>query len=226
MANTQGISSGVQALIDQLKNQGIVEGQKQAKELIDEAHRKASLIVSQAQKEAERLLLEAHQKLQAEQQSFNEAIKIAFRDSEIALRAKLKEAFSVHLKRLVSLELQEKDFMKQLVLAIAGTQSPAIEGQARIEVLLPAEMLGREEKTFHMHPEGKENWHHLVLGITHEMLREGVELMPSAEIKGGIKVRLIGKDMEIDLTDEALSNLILKYLLPRYRDILLGQGPA
>ena len=55
------------------------------------------------------------------------------------------------------------------------------------------------------------------------MLRDVIELVPATQIKGGIKVRLVGKDIEIDLTDEALTDLILKYLLPRYREIVSGQ---
>ena len=55
------------------------------------------------------------------------------------------------------------------------------------------------------------------------MLREGVELKPSDELQGGIRVQLLGEDMEIDLSDEALSDMLLKYLLPRYRAIVSGQ---
>jgi V/A-type H+-transporting ATPase subunit E len=35
-------------------------------------------------------------------------------------------------------------------------------------------------------------------------------------------VRVVGEDLEIDLTDEAVAQLLLKHLLPRYRAILEG----
>ena len=61
-----------------------------------------------------------------------------------------------------------------------------------------------------------------VLGISSNMLREGVEIIPSSEVEGGARVRVVGEDLEIDLTNEAISKLLLKHLLPRYRAILEG----
>lgn len=215
--------SGVQALIDKLRGQGVIEGQKQAERLINEAHSKVSQILLQAQEEADQLLSEARKKIEIEQKSSHEAIKTAFRDSEIALRSKLREAFSTHLKRLVSLELKDKEFIKQLILAIASAKRSEIESTAPIEILVPDKIFETDEKSLQLNKEGKARLHHLVLGITNDMLREGIELTPSSDVKGGIKVKLVGKDVEINLTDETLSHLILKYLLPRYREIISGQ---
>jgi V/A-type H+-transporting ATPase subunit E len=63
---------------------------------------------------------------------------------------------------------------------------------------------------------------HLVLGISGDMLREGVDLKPSEDISGGIRIRLVGEDLEIDLSDQAISDLLLQNLLPRYRAIVTG----
>ena len=51
---------------------------------------------------------------------------------------------------------------------------------------------------------------------THENFRPQVEPL----VAGGARVRLVGEDLEIDLTDDAVSQLLLKHLLPRYRAIL------
>lgn len=223
MKDTNEISSGVQELIDKLKNQGVSEGQKQAEQIIQEAHKKASHILSQAQAEADKLLSENRHKIEVERKSSHEAIKTAFRDTEIALRSKLRNAFSAHLSRLVSLELGDKDFIKQLVLAITSVNIPEIAQAPHVEILLPAKIFETDKEGTQLTKEGKKRLQHLVLGITNDMLREGIELKPSTDVKGGIRVRLIGKDIEIDLTDEALTHLILQYLLPRYREIVSGQ---
>lgn len=215
-------TSGVQELIDKLKNQGVSEGQRQADQIIKDAHNKASCILSKAQTEADQLLSEARHTLEVERKSSHEAIKMAFRDTEIALRTKVREAFSAHLKRLVSIELTDKDFIKQLVLAIASKKAPDIAQAPHVEILLPSQLVETDERGSLLSKKGKERMEHLVLGITHEMLREGIELHSSTDVKAGIKVRLTGKDIELNLTDEALSNLLLKYLLPRYREIVSG----
>ena len=54
------------------------------------------------------------------------------------------------------------------------------------------------------------------------MLREGVELIPDAEIKGGARVRLIDDKLEIDLSDRAVSRMIAQRILPRFKAILEG----
>lgn len=208
-------TSGVQELIDKLKNQGVSEGQKQAEQILKEAHNKASQILTQARAEADKLLSETRHTLEVERKSSHEAIKTAFRDTEIALRSKVREAFSTHLRRLVSLELEDKDFIKQLVLAIASVKNPEIAEVSPVEILLPSKIFESND--------GKKRMQHLVLGITDGMLREGIELKSSTDVKGGIKVRLTGKDIELDLTDKAFTDLLLKYLLPRYREIVSGR---
>lgn len=216
-------TSGVQELVDKLRNQGVGEGQKQAEEILKEAHNKASRIISQAEAEADKLLSDAYHKLEVERKSSHEAIKTAFRDTEIALRSKVREAFSAHLKRLVSLELQDKEFIKQLVLVIAGVKTGEIAQASHAELLLPSKIFETDASGTHLSKEGKTRMQHLVLGLTDGMLREGIELKSSTDVKGGIKVRLIGKDIELDLTDEAITDLLLKYLLPRYSEIVSGQ---
>lgn len=221
--DTKETSSGVQKLIDKLRNQGVNEGHRQAEKIIEEAHSKAAHLLSEAQREADKLLAETRHKLEVERKSSHEAIKIAFRDSEIALRTHLREAFAAHLKKLVSLEVRDKEFIKELVLTIAGKKAAEIATAPRVEILLPAALVEGDGENSYLNSEGKRRLRHLVLGITDEMLREGVELTPSSDIKGGIRVQLVGKDIEIDLTNDALSKLIFNYLLPRYRDIVSGQ---
>ena len=54
------------------------------------------------------------------------------------------------------------------------------------------------------------------------MLREGIELKPMGDTTPGIRIRLVGQDVEIDLTERAVADLLLKHLLPRYRAVLEG----
>lgn len=216
-------TSGVQELVNKLVNQGVNEGQRQAEQVIKEAHKKASQMITQAQAEADKLLSDARHKLEVERKSVHEAIKTAFRDTEIALRSKVRDAFSAHLKRLVSLQLEDKDFIKELVLAIASVKTPEMAQGSPIEVLLPSKIFETDENGMHLSKEGKKRMQHLVLGITDGMLREGIELKSSTDVRGGIKVRLTGKDIELDLSNEAFTDLLLKYLLPRYREIVSGQ---
>jgi len=61
-----------------------------------------------------------------------------------------------------------------------------------------------------------------ILSLSSEMLREGVELIPSSEIEGGASVRLVKDKLEIDLSDKAISKLLYQRILPRFQSILEG----
>lgn len=223
MSDAIETTSGVQELIDKLKNQGVALGEAQAQEIIKQAQNEATRILTSAKVESDQLFTQAKNKIDIEKASAHESIKMAFRDTELQLRSKFKEAFSNYLRKQISFELQDKEFIKQLVLTIAKLKAPTIEQTATIGVQFPAKMVETEGGEMHFTEEGKKRLGHLLLGVTTEMLREGVELMPSEALKGGIRVQLLGEDIEIDLSDKALSDLLLKYLLPRYREIVSGQ---
>jgi len=120
------------------------------------------------------------------------------------------------------MELRDREFLRQLILAIVGRATPKVKKGQPLEVLLSDDFFDADGKGTGLSGKGKERLRHLVLAITSKMLREGVELKPSGEKEGGIRIRVVGEDLEIDLTDKAISDLLLKHLLPRYREIVLG----
>ena len=61
-----------------------------------------------------------------------------------------------------------------------------------------------------------------VLGLTSEMLRQGISFSASEDGTTGIRVQVKDKDIEIDLTEEAVAVLLLQHLQPRFRAILEG----
>lgn len=223
MADTQKVPSGVQELISRLRDEGVKAGQQKAEGVLQEAQQRAAQIVAEAKSEAEVTRNKARADIEAERAASQQACQIAFRDTELKLRSEFKAVLAERVRRLVSMELKDRDFLRQLILAIFGRATAAVAKDQPVEVLLSDEFFTADEKGTRLTGKGKERLRHLVLGITGEMLREGVELKPSGDKEGGIRIRVVGEDLEIDLTDKAISNLLLKHLLPRYREIVLGQ---
>jgi V/A-type H+-transporting ATPase subunit E len=123
----------------------------------------------------------------------------------------------------VSKEVRDEEFLRQLLLAIVGSAAEKIPSDQAVEVLIPENVLqstarGRTAVT----DEGQARLRNFVHSGTKDMLREGVELQASSELSGGIKVKMVGEDVVFDFSEKALSNLILKHLLPRYRAIMEG----
>ena len=59
-----------------------------------------------------------------------------------------------------------------------------------------------------------------VLGLTGEMLREGVTVSVSDEVEVGLIVRVADEGLEVRLDDRALKELLCQNLLPRFRALL------
>ena len=223
MAETTQVASGVQELINRLRDEGVKAGQEKSDQVLREAQEQASRIVAQAKAEAEEILSKARSEIETERAAANDSLRVAIRDTELKMEAELKADFAAHVKRLVSVELSDREFLRQIVLAIAGMAAgdKACEGQP-VEVLLPQDLFETDERETRLTEKGQDRMRHLVLGISGDMLREGVDLKPSEDISGGIRIRLVGEDLEIDLSDQAISDLLLQNLLPRYQAIVTG----
>ena len=222
MTNTHEISSGVQDLIARLRDEGVEAGQKEAEELVQKATEQAAQIIAEAKAEAEQIVKKGRADIEVERTASQEAFKVAIRDTRLELGEELKAVFASHVRRLVSAELQDREFLRQILLTIAGRAAATVPEDQPLEVLVCQEVFADGEACKGVTESSKEALRHFVLGVSGEMLREGVELRPSKDIHAGIRIRLVGEDVEIDLTDKALSDLILKHLLPRYRNIVAG----
>ena len=223
MVETTKVASGVQELIGRLRDEGVKAGREKSDQVLREAQEQASRIVAQAKAEAEEILNKARSEIETERAAANDSLRVAIRDTELKMEAELKAGFAAHVKRLVSIELSDREFLRQIVLAIAGMAAgdKACEGQP-VEVLLPQDLFETDERETRLTEKGQDRMRHLVLGISGDMLREGVDLKPSEDISGGIRIRLVGEDLEIDLSDQAISDLLLQNLLPRYQAIVTG----
>ena len=223
MAETTKAASGVQELIKRLRDEGVKSGREKAEQILREAQEQASRIVAQAKAESEEILSKARKEIETEKAAAIESLRVALRDTELKMEAELKESFATHVKRLVSVEMRDVEFLRQIILSIAGLAAgDKACGEQPVEVLLPRKLFEASEMDTRLTKEGQENMRRLVLGLSGEMLEEGVDLKPSEDIGGGIRIRLVGEDLEIDLSDKAISDLLLQNLLPRYRAIVTG----
>ena len=216
-------ATGVQDLINRLRDDGVRAGQDKADQVLRDARKQAAEIVSQAKAEAEEMLEKARNEIETEKSSAIESLKIAIRDTELKMESELKATFAAHVKRLVSVEMRDLEFLKQIILAIAGLAAgDKACGEQPVNILLPENLFRSDKRETRLTQEGRDNFRRLVLGITGDMLREGVDLKPSESIGGGIRIQLVGEDLEIDLSDKAISELLLQTMLRRYRSLVAG----
>ena len=211
-------ASGVQELISRIRDTGVQAGQDKAEEIIEQARQEATRLVAHAHAEAEEVRKKTAADIESNHQAALEALKIAARDTGLQLEAAVMTSFEQHVKRLVAPVTHDGSFIRALILVLARQAAEQYPADQELEILVSDLLVSNEDEN----PELDQQVRDSVLGISGNMLRDGVQIIPDSDVAGGARVRVVGQDLEIDLTNDAISKLLLKHLLPRYRAILEG----
>jgi V/A-type H+-transporting ATPase subunit E len=94
-------SAGVESLIGRLRDEGITQGRAQAEALVSAAQQQAADLVANAQREAEAILTRATEEAGKRKAAGEDAIRLAMRDTILALEGDLLKGFTDRLRRLV-----------------------------------------------------------------------------------------------------------------------------
>jgi V/A-type H+/Na+-transporting ATPase subunit E len=214
-------SAGVDNLIDRLRDDGIAKGRSQAEALVTAAQKQASDIVATAQREAEAILVKAKEEAAKQKSAGESAIGLAMRDTILALEGGLVKEFRNTLAHLVKGLLADPTFLQRLILEVASKTAPPTGKRA--ELLLPAEIVSLEDLRRKPEEATPGTLMHFVLSLGGGMLREGMSFGVADDAEAGVRVRLVDDDVQIDLTESAISELLLRHMLPRFRALLRGK---
>lgn len=211
-------TSGVQQLIDRLSREGVAEGEQQAEQILAAAREQAAQIIEGAKAQAAEIVNKAREEAQHFEAGGKEAVKLACRDGVRELASLLHEGFRARLQELVRHHLQDADLLKQLILEIAGKAKPP-EG-ADVEILLPADAVAEEELRKRIKAGDEDALTRFARQMLGDEIRKGFILQPGDDEETGLRVRVVDENVEIDFTDEAITELLAQHLLPRFRAVL------
>lgn len=217
-------SSGVENLIQRLREQGVEAGQSSAEKIVLDAQKRAAWIVEEAELEAKQLITDAKIKADAHQKSGEDALKLAMRDVLLKLRDTLLESFSQDVQRVVGQKMEQEAFLERLILQLAGKVREQLDLESRDEVslFLPNNPVGVDELKNNPEELKQGTLTHFTASIAADMLREGVSIYANNDINSGLLIRLKEEGMAVEFTDETLSALLLEHLQPRFRALLQG----
>ena len=222
ISNPAQVASGVEALIERLRNEGVNSGRTQAEQIVKEAEDRADSIIKQAEKQAAQMVKQAKEDSQNLERAGNQALEVAFRDTVLGLKSQLNQRFTGEVQRLVGDETQKPELLQKLILEVVGSVKEAVADAEQVEVLLPRKVEGLEELS--RNPEELEQGilTHFIRLLTQDVLREGVSFGITKDNKGGLQLRLIDQEVVLDLSDAAIAEVILEHLQPRFRALLEG----
>ncbi|HJL43684.1 MAG TPA: hypothetical protein RMG48_20420 [Myxococcales bacterium LLY-WYZ-16_1] len=213
-------SSGVMNLIDKVRSEAVDAGERQAKQIVDEARQRAARIVDDARTEAERHLSEARAQAERETAAGRAALEQAARDTILRLQEELMQHFGRQVRRLVEEEFRDDNFLQRLILELVGKERPSEPDGA--QVLLPARAVGFEQLEADNPELGRDPVDAFVLEVSRAGLREGVTLKPDQELEAGVRILLHDGEVEVEVSPEAVAELLDQHLLPRFRGLLEG----
>ena len=214
-------SAGVEGLIGRLRDQGIAQGRSQAEAIIAEAEQRAADIVAAARQEGDALLVKAREEAGKLKAAGEDSIRLAMRDTILTMEGDLIKEFSSRLQRMVKGALVDQAFLQRLILEAAGRTAPA-PSAGPAELLLPEDVVSLDDLRRKPEEAKPGTLMHFVLSMGGGMLREGMSFGVADDGEAGIRVRLVQEDVQIDLTEGAVSRLLLRHMLPRFRALLRG----
>jgi V/A-type H+-transporting ATPase subunit E len=218
-------SSGVEALIERLREQGVEAGREQAERIETQARARAAEIERAAEEKAKQIVDMALMKADALKNGGKEALKVAMRDTVLALRAELMETISDNVRRLITAEMDKEAFLRQLIRDVAGQarERSGIDKGEKIQIIVPRSLVGLEDlrhDPLRLHEGGMT---HFILSVAGGVLKEGISIGVSEDAdQHGIRLYLEDKQVSIDLTDKSVADLLLAHLQPRFRAVLEG----
>ena len=215
----QSNTTGVQELIDRLSLEGVAEGQQQAEKIVSDAQAKAKRIIESARVQAKDAIKQAREESEQFQAAAEEALRLAARDAVRDFGSRIHDGLRYRLQELVQHQMKDSDVLRRMILAITSKATEGLEHE-QLEILLPEESLTEEEIRQSIEAGNPDALTEYMQGVIGERIREGAKVKLGSRANAGLTVRVVNQNVEIDLTDEAIADLLAKHLLPRYRAIM------
>ncbi len=172
-----------------------------------------------ARTEGENVVLQARNEATKLKAAAEDVLRLASRDTILALESGLLERFQRMVRWLVKDALDDPQFLQKLILEVAGKAAPR---EGAVEVLLPATLVSLEDLRKRPEEAKPGTLMGFVLSAGGSLLRQGVTFGSSEEVEGGIRLELVGQDVHVELTEGAIGQLLLQHMLPRFRALLRG----
>ncbi len=218
--NATPVSAGIKQLVETLRQEGVDAGKKAAEDIITEAREEASTIVSEARDKAGLILGNARKEADFISTAGKQAFEMANRNAILELKTFLQEEFAKQIQATVGTQLTDEKLLQQMILEVAGRN--AIDENESVDVVLPTKVVGVSELSSSPEELKEGTLMHFAVAQAAEMLREGVTFSVNEDNKHALVFRLQDKDIEVALSDETVTQMMLNHLQPRFRALLEG----
>lgn len=195
----------IKRICEILKNETITPAKEEAQKILSVAEQEAHNIIRDAEKKAEQILQTAKAKLQKERELFESSLSAACRQGVEALKQDIEQKlFNTTLSEWLAKQTADPKIAAQLIEAlVSALQKEGIS--ADFSALIPKKV-------------SKDSVNALLIGEVLNKLKEHSVVV--GEFIGGVQLKLHDQNLTLDLTDEALKELVGNYIRKDFRALL------
>lgn len=196
----------VQEICDILREETLSPARKEAKKILEQAKWEADEMIANAKKEAEAIAAENEKKLQQQNKIYQSTLHLATKQAVSKLKQSILNVFSTEWESSLKSEMKKTDVVAKLVEVLVS----AIEKQG-----LDADFLAIVPKDI-----GSNSIVNHISASVMNKLREGKIAL--GDIKAGAQIKLEGQKMVVDMSDEAIIELLKTYVAEEVREKIFG----
>ncbi len=208
MENLDTGKDKIKIICEILKNETLQPAKEEAQKILEVADQEGRNMIRDAEKKGEALLQEAKKRIAKERELFEHSLKQACNQTIESLKQEIEEhLFNSELSSWLSQQSADPQLVAKLVNALVS----AVEKEgtsADFSALVPSQV-----------PAEKVNA--LLLKNVMEKLRE--KSVTVGEFMGGVKLKLHDRKLTLDMSDEALKELVGRYIRKDFRELLFQQ---
>ena len=197
MKTLENENEKVSRICDHLRKQALEPAEKEAALILEEAKNQADEIVSRAEKRADEILTQAKAEILREKQVFQSSLAQGAKQSLEMLRQEMiQHLFNPKLESLIVNKTNNPEIVARIIDALLqGIKVSGITGNTK--AYIPSDVSVDEVN-------------HLLLGeVVKSLEGKSVQI---GNFKGGAQVKLVDKNMTLEITDEALKELLSEFI--------------
>ena len=194
----------LQELIEQIKKDGVVAAETEAKTIVDAAKAEAEKIIADARAEAEKIVVDAKTETERMTKSSEDAIRQAGRNLLISFR----ESVTRELKTIVGenvTAVYSSDAFAELIISIVENWANKPDAED-IAVILNTHDLNKLEE--------------ILLAALKEKMLKGITLKANDNFDAGFRIAVNNGSAYYDYSAEAVVDMLSNYLSPKVTELL------
>ncbi len=198
----------LQSLLERIQSEGVKKADDQKEQILAAAKAEAEGIVAKAKEEAEALKKSAEEAASKSEARAKSAIQQASRDIVLALKSDLLARLETVVKECSGAAMTPELMKKFIDDMVSAYKAKGADVDAGVEILL--------------NQKDAEEMANLLKGGLLSKLKAAPAISISKDFAAGIQIGFKGEEVFLDLSDDALTDLVCAYVGPKLSALIQG----